>query len=86
MTPSNNNDTASESIADSELESTESVNNGLAEQESKNSGFMANTIGRLKKKDRETSSSPNVEEDDNSSKKKNKLMLGKKILGSLGDL
>jgi len=85
MTPSNNNDATSESIADSELGSTESFdNNGLEEQESKSSGFMANTINRLKKKDRDTSSL-HVEEDDNSSKKKGKLMLGKKILSSLGD-
>jgi len=88
MTPAHRND-ETDSVADSELTSTKSIKNGSEEHENKSGGgFMANTLGRLKKKDRESSSSPstgNTEEHEDSSRRKSKVLFGKKILGSLGE-
>jgi hypothetical protein len=76
------------SIADSGKGS--SIKDGASngDYESKSGGFVANTLGRLKKKDRENSSSPaggQAEDSEDPSRKKSKLLLGKKILGGLSD-
>jgi hypothetical protein len=84
MTPSYSKDGGEEeSIVDSELVSINSLNptDAREEHESRSSSFMASTLNRLRK-----SSTPgHVSEEGEDPKKKSKLLLGKKILGSLGD-
>ena len=83
MTPAHKDDGA-ESIAESQRTGSKSIQNGHEEHESKAGGFMANTLNRLKKKDREPSLSGQNEEGEDLSKRKSKTLLGKKILGGLG--
>ncbi|KAH8599847.1 mitochondrial protein from FMP27-domain-containing protein [Bisporella sp. PMI_857] len=78
MTPSHNNDD-DESIADSEMPSSESMKDGHAEHEGKTGGLFANTLHRLKKnKDGGASQTVGETEDsETTSKKKTKSLLGK---------
>ena len=82
MTPANI-DHRSESIGESHRTGSKSIQNGHEDHESKGR-FMANTLNRLMKKDREPLVSGQNEESEEMSKRKSKTLLGKKILGSLG--
>ncbi|KAG0648865.1 non sense mediated decay [Hyphodiscus hymeniophilus] len=81
MTPAST-DTRAESIAEIYRTGSKSIQNGHEDHESKG-GFMANTLNRLKKKDREPSLSGQNEDSEDLGKRKSKTLLGKKILGSL---
>jgi len=83
MTPAHKDNRAG-SIAESQRTGPRSIQNGQEEHEGKSGGFMANTLNRLKKKDREPSLSGQGEEGEDLSKRKSKTLLGKKILGGLG--
>ena len=82
MTPANK-DTRPESIAESHQSGRRSVQNGHEDHEGKG-GFMAHTLSRLKKRDREPSLSGQNEDSEDLTKRKSKTLLGKKILGGLG--
>jgi hypothetical protein len=81
MTPANK-DNRTESISESQRTGPRSIQNGHEDHESKG-GFMSNALGRLKKKDREPSLSGQNEEGEDVSRLKSKMLLGKKILGSV---
>jgi hypothetical protein len=82
MTPARKDDRG-ESIAESNRIGSKSIQNDHEDHENKAGGFMANTLNRLKKKDREPSLSGQNEEGEDMTKRKSKTLLGKKILGGL---
>jgi hypothetical protein len=83
MTPAHK-DNRADSTAESQHTGPRTIQNGHEDHESKSGGFMANTLNRLKKKDREPSLTGQGEEGEDLSKRKSKTLLGKKILGGLG--
>lgn len=85
MTTARRNGDENDSLADSELTTAKSITNDGERNETKG-GFMANAIGRLKKKDRDAQFSPSLtrtgtDELEEGKGRKGKSSLGKKIKG-----